>query len=118
MQLELDIIAGKEEEDEEEEDISEIERQLFEVDKKANEKLNDELSSNLDKILSTRLSTTRYSTKEEDYKIAEPKTIERPETEPERLARSALEAQERIKLKKAEKALAEEKARKEMERTV
>jgi hypothetical protein len=29
------------------------------------------------------------------------------------LARSALEAQERIKLKKAEKALADEKARKE-----
>ena len=38
MQLELDIIAGKEE-DEEEEEMSEIERQLLEVDKKANEEL-------------------------------------------------------------------------------
>ena len=91
--------------------MSEIERQLVEVDKKANDQLEDELSSNFDKILSTRLGTTRDSTKEEDSKIAEPKKIERPETEPER-ARSALEAQERIKLKKAEKALAEEKARK------
>ena len=92
--------------------MSEIERQLVEVDKKANDQLEDELSSNFDKILSTRLGTTRDSTKEEDSKIAEPKKIERPETEPERLARSALEAQERIKLKKAEKALAEENARK------
>lgn len=97
--------------------MSQIERQLLEVDKKANDELDNELSSNFDKILSTRLGTTRYSTKEENYKIAEPKKIERPETEPERLARSALEAQERIKQKKAEKALAEEKARKEMERT-
>ena len=53
--------------------MSEIERQLVEVDKKANDQLEDELSSNFDKILSTRLGTTRDSTKEEDSKIAEPK---------------------------------------------
>ena len=39
MQLELDIIAGKEEEDEQEEEMSEIERQLLEVDQKANDEL-------------------------------------------------------------------------------
>ncbi len=40
MQLELDIIAGKEEDDEEQEEpeeMSEIERQLLEVDSKAND---------------------------------------------------------------------------------
>lgn len=43
------------------------------------------------------------------------KIEKKEETESQRLAKSAFEAQERIKQKKAEKALAEEKARKEKE---
>jgi len=65
MQLEKDIMEGKDE-DEETTEMSEIERQLLDVDSKYNKQLESEHKSGFDRLLRDRHNLSRFSAMEED----------------------------------------------------